>query len=525
MNHLNRSRPWHAVPLLIALAFVGEWLSPAWSAETAKADAAKPFWSRDVKLIDGAPPMLTLLGARKDGQFMPYSVILPEKPGPSLSLPLQANLVPKLNFRSFGLDERVRIRREGNALTLRCAAGSKPAGAVLFLAGFHFPRALQGEMTIRGEATASFEVGFAENDRDAREFHPLPQASSRAVQAIIPASAWTKLNSPGELVIACPDGAASLSLAGIEIEPVGRRITRPAGTWIWDVAKWLGRGDQLISELRRFDIGEVFIQVQIAKGGIVERAALVRLITDLAAAGIRVNTVEGDGRMAGPEGRAVAIERARLLAGLKAETGGKVLSFQYDIEPYVLPEFESDPDFWWAGWGTTLSELAAAVNEPVSAVVPFWLMRHEAATEALDRARGSVSRIVVMSYRTTAKEVEEIAEEWLDWGRRTGIPVAFALENGFVPTEYAQHYLRAEQGKLVLEVSGKTGRVELLAERALGTGNRLAYSFKSESKIDSERISFLSDRGKLKKVRTRLQANLPAWDAFDGMLVHEVIPP
>ena len=65
--------------------------------------------------------------------------------------------------------------------------------------------------------------------------------------------------------------------------------------------------------------------------------------------------------MAGPQGRVAALERARLLARLKAETGGKILSFQYDIEPYVLPEFESDPDFWWTGLGRTYTELAGTL--------------------------------------------------------------------------------------------------------------------------------------------------------------------
>jgi hypothetical protein len=509
--------------MLMLLVCSPEGVSLAAGAETGK--PADPIWTREVKIPDKPPQRVLILGTRDNGKFTPTSVLPPEPPMPAttVSFPLQADLVPTLTFRSFGEEERTRVSRVGDALRIRCRTGRKPAGVLLSLAGFHFPRGLHGQMTIEGRSSGRFQISFAEAGKEAESFVPLSSGGAREFRSNVPASLWASLDSPGDLVIACPRGAGNLALARITIEPAARTVRQPQGTWIWDVGKWLGRGDQLISELNRRHIGEVFIQVQIAKGEIVERQALVTLIKALAAAGIRVNTVEGDGTMASPKGRSVALERARLLAGLKSEMDGKLLSFQYDIEPYVVPEFASDPDFWWNGWGTTIADLATTVKEPVSAVVPFWLLKYPVAENALRRVRKSVSRIVVMSYRTQAGAVEEIAEDWLDWGRRNGVPVAFALENGLVPTEYQQTYLRAETGQVVLEVSGQAGRVQLYAEPVLGTGRRLAYSFGFETKIDSARISFLGDHARLKEVRDRVQANLSAWDSFDGLLVHEIV--
>lgn len=507
------------MPALLMLGFFTT------SIPAAEAEPVQPIWTREIKPVDAPPDRLTILGERHDGKFVPTSVLLPEPPTvpSSVSLPLEANLLPAFTFRGFGVEERAALSRTADSLQIRCGSGKRPAGAVLSAPGFHFPRDFRGRISLHGRATGKFLVSVTEPGREAKEFVPISGTPGHDAETQIPSGLWTDGQKPTDLVIICPDGPGELSLSAIVIAPETRRIKEPAGTWIWDVTRWFGKEDKLIAELHRLEIGEVFLQTQIANGEITGRAALVELIGKLSAAGIGVNTVEGDPQMASPSGRKVAVARTRLLAGLKAETGDALSSFQYDIEPYTLPDFTSDPAFWWNGWATTIGDLAAAAKAPVSVVVPFWLLDHPAAEQALSRARGNISRIVVMSYRTEAGDVERIAETWLDWGGRHGVPIAFALENGFVPTEYQHHYRRAERGQVLLDISGPNPRVLLFAEPMPGDKDHLAYSFDNESKIGSERISFLSDNDKLNRVRMRLHRNLSAWRAFNGLLVHEII--
>ena len=48
--------------------------------------SAEPIWTREVRLIDSPPGRLTILGVKEDGKFVPWSVILPERPTAPISV-------------------------------------------------------------------------------------------------------------------------------------------------------------------------------------------------------------------------------------------------------------------------------------------------------------------------------------------------------------------------------------------------------------------------------------------------------
>jgi hypothetical protein len=302
-------------------------------------------------------------------------------------------------------------------------------------------------------------------------------------------------------------------------------VSTKAGTWVWQIAPWLNRPDELVSRAKSHGVNELFLQIRIEKGRVVERARVLSLIEKLSSAGITVHAVEGDPHMAALEGRGHALERAHVLRALGSAAGGALKSVQYDIEPYLLPQFDGDPARWWGEWAISVNKLAEVLGQRVSVAVPFWMLGLSGGEAALQKVKASSSAVVVMAYRTDAAELEEITGKWLDWGSGQGITIRIALENGPLPTEYLRTYTLAETGTLLVERSSGTDKVLLFDGIEQGSPTRVAYSLTRETELNPKRISFMNDRKKLTKIMERLRGNLTAWEAFGGLLVHEIMIP
>ncbi|RUM95825.1 hypothetical protein EET67_21285 [Pseudaminobacter arsenicus] len=177
------------------------------------------------------------------------------------------------------------------------------------------------------------------------------------------------------------------------------------GSWIWDLRPWLGQPEQLITRARQHGVGSLLLQLPIEGGEIADLAKVQRLIDVLAAAGIVVRAVEGDPEMASAEGRANALERARIIRRFR-QAGAGLHSVQYDIEPYLMAGHKHDPAAAWREWTKTIGQLAACLGAKVSVAVPFRMLDDLFGEGALLKAAGSISDIVVMAYRTDMDQVE-----------------------------------------------------------------------------------------------------------------------
>lgn len=510
-----------AMPLLFAL--------PSACENGAHAEESPDtLWSREVQKFPTVPSRVVIAGTRKEGKFMPSYVVLPdsEEREPSEVLPWLTNLLPLLSARPFGQEERATISRAADgSLALECTAGAQPAGMLLAAPGFHYPRGFKGELVIDGLAHGGLSVALVDIGTDARSAVVARDGGLDDVLARIPSQAWEQGGAAKQLVVACSQKAAKVDVRGVRIVPSSDRQATGMGTWLWDVVPWLDQPERLVALARSRNVNDLFVQIRIENGRIVAREKLMTLLDRLTAAGISVHPVEGDPEMATPAGRVHALDRARILRTLYAEAGDTLKPAQYDIEPYILPQFDSDPARSWHEWAVSVEQLSQVLEHKVSVAVPFWMLSRAAGRDAIVRARGAISSVVVMAYRTDIAELEAIAGKWLDWGNRQGVTIQIALENGPLPIEYHRAYVLAENGEVRLERTAAVDRIVLLKDMVPSSSTRPVYSFTKETEVNPKRISFMNDRRNLNEVLRNLGRNLPAFASFGGVLVHEIMIP
>jgi hypothetical protein len=188
-----------------------------------------------------------------------------------------------------------------------------------------------------------------------------------------------------------------------------------------------------------------------------DRAATGRLVADLRARGALTYALDGDPRYVGPENREGLLRTvARVVEhNRSAPPEQRFLGVRYDIEPYLLPGFQSPRR------GEILAEYLAVVEAlsgatrgaglPFAVDIPFWLDAADEVTgEPFEAVEGGVrtpvlSRVLelsddvaVMAYRTVAggpDGVLEHARGELGRAARRGVGVFVGLETTALPDE------------------------------------------------------------------------------------------
>lgn len=515
-------------------------LSYAGAASQTALAADAPIWSQRRHHPSASADSVRLTGVDLGSAFRPEdATLLPqsEAAADARMLPLADNLLDLGQWRPFGRDDRVRVQTQGHRTVVACSAGPAPAGVVLSWPGWRLPRGMRGALVLRLHGGRDFAWAMVSTGQDVTE--PNGRIASDAVARLtIAATHWA---APGdhELVLLCPRHSAALEIASIRLEPAtaaaAEASARPTGTWLWRITDWLDRPERLIDRLRRAGVTSVFIQFELTGDQLKDPVRSRQLLARLRAEGIAAHAVEGDPAMTSVAGRAHARDRARVLRGLfdgahpgrsdaPARSGGAGIgAMQVDIEPYLNPDFARDPAGQWQAWAASIRALSGELDRPVEVVVPFWLFDSPGASAALDSVIGSISRVVVMAYRTDASEVEAMAERWLHWGAQQGRPVAIALEAGPLPDDIQRTYTRAAEGPLTVRFSGPIAEVELYPRNVRPADGAAAFRPVGEVRLPATRLTFADNPQALRAVRQRLERHLSAWPAFDGLLLHEVV--
>jgi len=483
-------------------------------------------WSFPMPGLTATPEKLVVIGVKENGLFKPTEVVRPgqedsKRPSRPASFPFEANLLPLLDHRVFGVEERVQLSSDTAGVVIRCSPGRRPAGVVFSAAGYRLPPGMRGALRIEGQGSTGFGLALTAPGEDAPE---RPSGGMQALPSSIPSATWRNTDGVRNLVVTCPEGDATATISALHLVPDSVGDHRGTGSWIWDLRPWLADPGRLVDEARREGVDRLYVQLRIEGGQVEDTAQIVRLIEVLARADIAVHAVEGDAAMATSAGRAHALDRARTLQRFKQAAPG-LRSFQYDIEPYLRPEYAADRATGWREWATTVKALSQVFGEPIEVVVPFWMIEDAAGEQALESVRGSIGSIAVMAYRTDPAIVEQIAQPWLNWQGADAIPVGIALENGTVPDEYHRTYVRARRGEVLLDRSEDGGAVRILTEQISDSKTKPVFSLSHEVEVNSSRISFMNARQTLAEARRRLERTLSAWPGFGGLLIHELLGP
>lgn len=440
-----------------------------------------------------------------------------------VAAPLRSNLLPAMQARVFGAEERARATLADGRLALQCRAGRQPAG-VLLNVPWYLPRARM-QLQVHAQAgTGTFDILLTDAAHAANETataigtlaatnggsehrFALPTASFDRAQ-------WRSIT------IACPSGAAQLQLDGMRLLPLPSSPVSARASWVWNAGAWQQQPDDVIARADKYGIRLLFLSIPLHAGKVDAPERLAAFIARAASHGIAVWSVDGDPHMVLPQEHAAAVQRLRAYAAFNTRhPDTRIAGFQFDVEPYLLPGYDNASREWEAGYLALARALhRAAGGVPLEFVVPFWWGDKVA---LLDGLAPYASGLSVMDYRTAANEIYRFGAPFLDWGSVHRKQVRIALESGPVAPETRRRYVKAASGELWLVQTGQHTLLLLLNEarpNPAGTAFRLPGS--TVSNVGA--TSFAGDSVRLQKLLPELETDFSAWDAFAGIALHEI---
>jgi hypothetical protein len=209
-----------------------------------------------------------------------------------------------------------------------------------------------------------------------------------------------------------------------------------------------------------------------------------------------------------------------------AAASDRLAGVQFDVEPYLLPEYAQAPAQWDAHYVALMRALrGAAPGMPMEVALPFWWGEKDAALKELAQWIDSIN---VMDYRTDAAQIMQFAVPFLEWGAQHGKGVRIALESGPLAPEVQRHYELA--GSAVKPGSAAKGEVWhilvdgshflLLLASAEQNPAGAAYRVAAQRDIDGSATTFAGRQDKLFAMLPGLEATLAAWPSFEGVALH-----
>jgi len=378
---------------------------------------------------------------------------------------------------------------------------------------------------------------------------------------------------------ATPEVAGTVAERGRGPEPAG---TAPNGRgaralhsalWVWTTAELLA-DEQARADFLGFvedqEIDRVFLQLvpapgEVSAAGFVpfDGAQLGSLVADLRKRGALTYALDGDPRYIWPESREGVLRTVARVArhNRTAPPEQRFVGVRYDVEPYVLPGFQSPRR------GEILTEylelvaaLSSAAHEAGLALgldIPFWLDAPDEATRepfeaVVAGARTPVLPLVleltddvaVMAYRTVASGPNGVVEQARGEVSRAGeadVGVFVALETAPLPDELLYTFRGAGRAGLptlvdatwvVLEERpGGGARIWLVegaeALGALEDAARDAVSLRhwfagSPVELPGDALSFYSLGAEaMRQVAREVVEGLGGMPAFQGLAYHD----
>jgi hypothetical protein len=216
---------------------------------------------------------------------------------------------------------------------------------------------------------------------------------------------------------------------------------------------------------------------------------------------------------------------ARAYAAYNAgvEPAARLAGLQFDVEPYLLPEYGAGKIDWDARYlamARTLRHAAGSLR--LELVVPFWWDSRGA---LLDGLAPLVDTLTVMDYRTDPAQVTAFAIPFLDWAARHRKQVRIALEAGEIAPETQRRYVRAGTGDAgeLLRLKLRDQQVLVLLREPVTVAGAESFVLSSTREIDGSATTFHKDKQAMLRLLPDLETDFNAWgDAFGGMALHEL---
>lgn len=149
--------------------------------------------------------------------------------------------------------------------------------------------------------------------------------------------------------------------------------------------------------------------------------------------------------------------------------GAKFVGMQVDIEPYSLPQWQTDKELIGIGWIDAIETFASTVKMlnpemKTSAALPFWIDTVSAYGSSIyPRIAVTLDETVLMSYRDTPSEVLRISTNVLNTAKRYNHAVYLGLETKDIQPAHTTFFGKTYQDvrDAVVKLSLETGHRNL----------------------------------------------------------------
>ena len=445
-------------------------------------------------------------------------------PTTPIYLPFQEDIADFFNATTFGEEGGARL--EGN--TLICAAGGKVAGAFLKTDAI-WQRGSNLSLALTALGDGNFQLGVSDR---ARELAESPLILGNLVLSETSRSQFFEFDLPNQinnwtsLTLTCPPQGGELKFSGVFLNPGNSRYLSPRSAWFWAPALWLENPEVLWSTARLQNIAEIFITVPTTpQGAVLNPEELTDFVRNSRQRGLVVWAVIGDRNDVLPNNLPTLLTRVSAYKSYNesALPDSKLAGLQLDIEPYLLPGFVLNQDYWRERYVVTISQVNSAVNDsmPLDLVMPVWWGTHPNWGEQLfaELPLKDIS-VTVMDYRTVLARIRNGAIPFLDWGQRNNVPIRIALETGPLGDEVLRRYVKSEdEGELWAVQIGGHQVLLLLDEKIEGVPGG-AFNYVSESIINASNLTFGGNMVQMEAVMDVLEAEWSSWSSFAGIAVH-----
>jgi len=448
-------------------------------------------------------------------------------PRPQTPMPFGASLLGAMQTRTHGDTARMGADVKDGRLYLTCRAGAKPASVTL-LGPWFMPRARAVmQAAFSGEGRFALQLASGAPGKPDQAFSLGSLDAGQAVQTArfdlpekLDRANWRALS------LACPQGAAKLTLAALTLQPAGDADAAAASraTWTWSPNEWRERGAALLDWAAEQKMGAVFITVPLRDGSVDDAARLGAFVRQAGSRGIAVSAMEGAPEMVLPASQDAAVARMRAYAAYNASAaeGARLKGVQYHIEPYLVPAHvlpQSQRDRRYLELAAKLRQAAGPLT--LDFVVPHWWADKRALLAGLAK---HANILTVKSPRTDPAQIYRLAVPFLDWGVEHGKTVRVALDAGPIGAGVQRRYERRPPGArgdlLVFTLGGQ--KILLLQQVPAAHDKAQAYALAASQEIDAADASFHSDKGALMRLLPQLERTFGAWESFGGMALHDL---
>jgi hypothetical protein len=227
-----------------------------------------------------------------------------------------------------------------------------------------------------------------------------------------------------------------LSVVSSACEAAPPRSKPLKATWLWDTSliSTLENRDSVLQFAKEQSVNRIYVQVNPDE----DKSSYRAFIHAAAAAGIQIHALDGAAHWVQPDHHQLIVDMVKWVKDYNASVleTERFTGIQVDIEPYVLPEWQSEQNAMVTNWIGALALFSSEVKQDTSltasAALPFWL--HQIAVPGIsgmmlnEKLLSLFDEVTLMSYRDQAQAIVDITAADIALGDRLGKKIFIGVE-------------------------------------------------------------------------------------------------